>query len=165
MPFRLIVIFALALSNAAFAEQSADSTGDFWTDLGQVYGAATTFRNYKDICAELFAEYKKPNDDAYAAWRAKNLKFLQEIEKYRLAAAWKEAKGDQKKYVSGLAEWDAGMDGYKDVVRKQFKSAGREQSQRICSQQYPRLLLSDQANLEYFYAEQVATIRRGPQGK
>ena len=163
MPSRLIAIFALALSTAAYAEQSADSTGDFWMDLGQVYGAASTYRAYKDICAELFAEYKKPNDDVYAAWRAKNLKFLQEIEKYRLAAAWKEAKGDQKKYVNDLAKFDAGMDRYKDVVREQFKNAGREKSQRVCSQ-YPRHLLTDAANLEYFYAEQVATIRRGPQG-
>jgi hypothetical protein len=99
---RLIAIVALALSTAAYAEQSADSTGDFWMDLGQVYGVAPISRAYKDICAELFPEYKKQNDDAYAAWRAKHLGFLQEIEKRRLAAFWKEAKGDQKKYPESV---------------------------------------------------------------
>jgi hypothetical protein len=56
------------------------------------------------------------------------------------------------------------MDQYKDVFREQIRSAEREKSKRVCSQ-YPSYLLTDNANLEYFYAEQVATIRKGPQGK
>jgi len=43
--------------------------------------------------------------------------------------------------------------------------SGADVSFRRTCVQYPQYLQTDRGNLEYFYAEQVATMRKGPQAK
>jgi len=159
-----VLVLVLLLARYANAEQSTDSTGDYFMDFGQVYGAAVALQQYRDICAESFRDLRKQNADAYAAWRAKYLKFLQELEKHRTAMAWKEAKGDEKKYVEALSKINASFDRYKEALRDQLKSGGADGFRRACVQ-YPQYLQTDRGNLEYFYAEQVATMRKGPRAR
>ena len=159
---RVSVLFLLLLSaRYAGADQSTDSTGDYFMDFGQVYGAAVALQHYRDICTESFPDLRKQNTDAYAAWRAKYLGFLQELEKHRTTMAWKEAKGDQKKYVEMLSTMNASFDKYKEGLRDQLSSGGVDSFRRACAQ-YPQYLQSDRGNLEYFYAEQVTSVRKGP---
>ena len=158
----LLVLALVALT--AFAEKSSDSTGDYYMDFGQVYGAAVAVQQYRDICSEAFPDVQKANAAAYSAWRTKHLKFLQEMEKHKTAMAWKEAKGDEKKYVESLAKMSSSFDRYKDALREQLKAYGPDGFRRICMG-YPEYLQTDRGNLEYFYAEQVVTVRRGPQSK
>lgn len=159
-----LLLLVLLIAPYANAEQSTDSTGDYFMDFGQVYGATVALQQYRDICAESFRDLRRPNADAYVAWRAKHLKFLQELEKHRTVMAWKEAKGDEKKYVEALSKINASFDKYKDALRDQLKSGGADSFRRVCAQ-YPQYLQADRGNLEYFYAEQVATMRKGPQAK
>jgi hypothetical protein len=158
---RTTLILLASLASATHAEQSTDSSGDYYMDFGQVYGAAVGVQQYRDICSEAYPEFRTQNANAYATWRAKNLKFLQELEKHRTAIAWRESKGDEKKYVEALAKMSASFDRYKEALRDQFRSNGQEAFRRICMG-YPEYLRSDRGNLEYFYAEQVATVRKGP---
>ena len=158
------LLLLLLIAPAAGAEQSTDSSGDYYMDFGQVYGATVSIQQYRDICAESFPGVRKQNNDAYFQWRAKYLKFLQELEKHRVAMAWKEAKGDEKKHVEVLTKMNASFDRYKGALREQLNSGGQDGFQRACAR-YPQYLQSDRGNLEYFYAEQVATVRRGPSAK
>jgi hypothetical protein len=159
-----LLAIALALSTSANAEQSTDSSGDYFMDLGQVYGGAQSIKHYRDICADAFPVFHQQNEKAYSAWRSKYLGFLQEIEKHWTAMAWRESKGDAAKYSDALAKMATVFDQYKEALRKQLSGNGSEQFQKACSL-YPQYISGDRGNLEYFYAEQVVTIRKGPQAK
>jgi hypothetical protein len=159
-----IVILALLFAIATAMAQSTDSSGDYYMDFGQVYGGAVAMQQYRDICAEEFPEVRDKNSNAYSQWRAKYLKFLQELEKHRTAMAWKEAKGDERKHVEILTKMNASFERYKGALREQLKSGAGDNFSRACTL-YPQYLQSDRGNLEYFYAEQVATIRKGPPAK
>jgi hypothetical protein len=159
-----LMALALAISTSASAEQSTDSSGDYFMDLGQVYGGGQSIKQYRDICADAFPVFHQQNEKAYIAWRSKYLVFLQEIEKHWTAMAWRESKGDAAKYSDFLAKTSGMFDRYKDVLRKQLSSDGSEQFRKTCAL-YPQYLASARANLEYFYAEQVITVRKGPRAK
>jgi len=101
---------------------------------------------------------------AYKKWRTRYLPFLQELEKHWTALAWREAKGDPKRHADFLNEMARYFDQYKESLRKQMQSDGPESFQKQCDL-YPVYLTKDRTKLEYFYAEQVATVRRGPDKK
>jgi len=80
---RFILIALLLLQPlVVFGEQSTDSTGDYFMDLGQVYGAIKGVGFMKDICGEAFPDYVTANETAYRTWRARYQPFLQEIERH-----------------------------------------------------------------------------------
>lgn len=158
----LLVLAGLLLSTVAFGEQSTDSTGDYAMDLGQVYGAVQALKFMKEICSEAFPAQSQSNELAYAKWRSRFLPFLQEVEKHWSAAAWREAKGDPKQHVDFLNKIANYFDQYKEGLRKQMSSDGLQPFQKQCGL-YPTYLTTDRTNLEYFYAEQVTTLRKGPE--
>jgi hypothetical protein len=160
----LLLTSALLFSFHASGEQSTDSTGEYAIDLGQVYGAAQSVKFMKEICNEAFPAFTKANDSAYQKWRARYLPFLQELEKHWTAFAWQEAEADPKRHTEFLTHIAEHFDQYKQGLKKQMECDGPEAFRKQC-ELYPVYLTKDRTNLEYFYAEQVATVRRGPEKK
>ena len=149
----------------ANAQQSTGSTGDFPSDLGRVAGGIRAMVWVKEICADAFPAYSKQNEAAYLEWRKKYLPFLQEMERYRLAAFMKQVKGNQAALIELTTRWEETIEMNKQAFRQRVLAAGPEAFRLTC-QSYPAVYLqSDRGNLEHFYAEQVATIRKGDKPK
>lgn len=159
MRFLLALPFCL-LATVALADQSTDSTGDYAMDLGQIYGGVRAVKYMEDICSEAFPATTKTNEVAYKQWRERFLPFLQEVEKHWGAMAWKEAKGDPQRHTEVLTKLEKSFEGYKKGLKSQMASDGQDAFRKQC-ELYPQYLRTDQTNLEYFYAEQVNTMRKG----
>ena len=160
----LVLVLGLAAASAAYSEQSSDSTGDYAMDLGQVYGAIQAVKFMKEICSDSFAGLSKTSEVAYQAWRKRHLPFLQEVEKHWSSAAWREAKGDPLKHMEFLNKMGTSFDQYKQGLRQQLSADGSDAFAKQCGA-YGRYLTTDRTNIEYFYAEQVITMRRGAEKK
>ena len=128
----LFLIIILVLSESAHAEQSIDGSGDYFVDVGQVYGGLHSIRFFRDICADAFPALQPRNEKAYELWRNKYLKFLQEVESNWTAVAWQESGGDVAKYRETLTTMTKIFDQYKEALRQQLSSSGAEQFQRAC---------------------------------
>lgn len=157
---RVWTILTLAAA-VAFAESSTNSSGDYAMDLGQVYGAIRATKMLEEVCTKDFPATREGNQRAYEQWRRQYLPFAQEIERHFSAMALREAKDDSKQHMAVLAKIEKGFDGYKDGLRKQMASEGPDIYRKQC-EGYPTYLRSPRMNLESYYGEQVATIRRGP---
>ena len=155
-----VFVCGLVVSTLAWCEQSTDSTGDYAMDLGQVYGAVQSVMQMKDICSESFPELTQENETAYKNWRKHYLPFLQEVDKHWAAFAFREANGDPQKHVDFLNKMTNYFEQYKQGLHKQLSADGPDVFAKKCGM-YAKYLTTDRTNLEYFYAEQVATMRRG----
>jgi hypothetical protein len=159
MRYTLVLAFLFACG-AVHAEKSDQSTGQISIDLGTVYGALEGIKHIRDICSDDFPKLRTENENAYTLWRQKYLPFLQEIERHWSAFAETQTNGGEPKklYEFRVAVGDQ-MNKIKASQRDHMIRSGHEQFERVC-QAYPRYLKTDRANLEYFYSEQVETIRR-----
>ncbi|MBC7750976.1 MAG: hypothetical protein H7Z73_04545 [Candidatus Saccharibacteria bacterium] len=156
----LILVVGLLAATLTWGEQSTNSSGEYSMDLGQVYGAIQGIKSTNEICNESFPLLKKQNDAAFQNWRKQYLPFLQEIEKYWTAAAWKITNGDQQKYLEFLTKFNASSVQYKNSLRAYLSANGSDSLSKQCSY-YSEYLTTERANFEYYYAEQVNTIRGG----
>lgn len=157
------LMLALVCCSGAYAqdERSVTSSGDYAMDLGQVYGAIRSAKFMGDICTESFPEQRQSNAAAFAQWRTRYLPFLQEMEKHFSAMAWRESGGDPQKHVKFLADAEKSFDGYRAALKSQMTSDGPDAFASQCKA-YPTYLASDRMDLEQYYAEQVAVVRKGP---
>lgn len=156
------LVLALAFCGSTYAqdERSVTSSGDYAMDLGQVYGAIRGAKFMGEICSDSFPEQRQSNAAAFARWRTRFLPFMQEMEKHFSALAWRESGGDPQKHVKFLADAEKTFDGYRIALESQMTADGPDVFAEQCKL-YPAYLASDRMNLESYYAEQVAVIRKG----
>ncbi len=158
-----VLMLALACCGSVHAQddQSVTSSGDYAMDLGQVYGAIRSAKFMGEICSESFPDQRQSNAAAFAQWRKRYLPFMQEMEKHFSAMAWRESGGDPQKHVQFLADAESSFNGYRMALKSQMTSDGPDAFAGQC-ELYPTYLASDRMDLEHYYAEQVAVIRKGP---
>ena len=157
---RLALAFLIfALSSWARSTPPADATGDYRTDLGQIYAAMMEARLTNDICAEVFPNLADANDAAYAEWRHKHRKFLQEIRRDHAAFLWQQAGQDPQQHILLLGQADDFFAQQKKALREKLTRDGREALRAQCAL-YPVFLTTEAMSLETYYAAQVKTIRQ-----
>lgn len=157
----LILALSFCGTASAQAEQSISSSGDYEMDLGQVHGAIRGAKFMGDICSESFPSQRQANADAFAQWRKRYLPFMQEMEKHFLAMALMASGSDPQEHLKYLSEMEKVFEGYRGALKTQMTADGPEAFASQCKL-YPAYLASNRMNLERYYAEQVAVIRKGP---
>lgn len=156
-PLNVLLVLML-MPCVSLSEQSTSSTGDYAMDLGHVYGAIKATKFYVELCAEYHPSTKDANDLAYAEWRKKYLDFIQEIEKEMVSMIWDESKGNMIEYQENLSNHNKQMEKQKFALEIQTQKETEPSFKQIC-ELFPEYLSSERMNLEYFYSEQVQTIR------
>ena len=159
----MFVVLALICVSACAQQQSTSSSGDYIEDLGQVYGGIRSIKDLGEICTSHFPQEREANTAAYQSWRKKYLAFIQEIERYWTALAWKESGGSEAKYVGTLQAMNASFDKYKDALEQQLVSGGADKFTAEC-RLYPTYLQTSRTDLEHYYQEQVHTLRAHNKG-
>jgi len=154
-----LIFFTLFISSPAYSEQSTSSTGKYNSDLGQVYGAIQATKFMKEICSDKVPKLIEQNETAYQKWRVKYKAFLQEIERHYSRMLWNEAGGNPEKHMQVMNKYDNDLQGYKTGLARLMQNDGDKVFFQTCAI-YPVYLTTERMNLEYFYAEQVQTIRR-----
>jgi hypothetical protein len=92
------------------------------------------------------------------------LPFIQEVDKHWTAFAWREANGDPQQYTEFRNKAGVYFEQYKRGLRKELSAEGPDAFAKQCGL-YAKYMTTERVNIEHFYAEQVATMRRGPAKK
>lgn len=160
---RLAAIMLISVCSSVIAqeEQSTTSSGDYAMDLGQVYGAIRSAKFMGEICTDSFPDQAQPNAAAFKEWRMRYQPFIQEIERHFSAMAWRESGEDPERHVQFLADVEKSFGMYRAALKSQLTADGPDPFAGRCSV-YPTYLASGRMDLERYYAEQVAVIRKGP---
>lgn len=157
---RLALAFLIfALSSLARSAPPPVATGDYRTDLGQIYAAVMEARLTNDICAEVFPNLADSNDAAYAQWRRKHRTLLQEIQKGHAALLWQQAGQEPQQHILLLAQMDDFFTQQKKALREKLARDGREALRAQCTL-YPVFLTTEAMSLETYFTEQLKTVRR-----
>lgn len=150
----LALVLAVPLVNA---QQANNSTGDYATDLGHVYGAMQALRYGKEICSEFFPNYNRANEVAYTQWRKQYLSFIQEIQKRMVDLIASDS--DPASQLRSKKAFDEHMAGLKNGMREEARS-DMGTFEKYC-RLYPKYLAHRKQDLERYYSEQVIVIRKG----
>jgi len=154
-----LAVLVLAVSSWARSEPPVVASGDYRTDLGQIYAATMEARLTNDICAEVFPNLADANDTAYGEWRRKNRRILREIQRDHAALLWQQAGQDPRQHIVVLGQTDDFVVQQKKALRERLAGDGREALRAQCTL-YPVFLTTEIMNLEVYYAEQLKTVRQ-----
>lgn len=159
---RALAEMALVLAAAtSFAQRSTSATGDYMMDLGQVHGAIRSVRMMEEICSSEYPQTSDANRLGYEEWRTRYLSLIQETERHYSEMALREANGDRKRQLADLDRLEKGFEGHREAFKRQLAAGGADSFRKKC-EGFVGYLRSPRMNLEVYYAEQVATIRKGP---
>ena len=155
----LLFVFFSIFGQADAQEYSTNATNDYATDLGQVYGAIRSVEHMKQICTAAFPTNKKNISAAYQQWRKNYQPFIDEIEKHMTNLIWQESNGNRKKYVVLSSTAEKNFIELRGTLKVKMMSGSVGSFSEQCGF-YPSYLVLSRMNLEHYYSEQVAVIRK-----
>lgn len=150
----LIAWFALTCATAA----SAESSGDYATDLGRVYGGYQRVLAMKEACDSAVPATRAANDKAFAAWQARHRSLLQELER-RVTAMIRLASRDEQEYTRNLGKYHGVIVQERQEYREILLGLGTEELRGQC-QRMPKQLKGPEADLNQAYASELQYIRK-----
>ena len=147
----------------AAARASAQATGDYFHDFGELIVRVRSVKWIEEICSETFPATAETNRHAYEVWLVDNGPFVDEIEGQFLIIDkyWGDASEQARKEGLTVEQLKAKVDANKAGLRQDFHARGMRSFQARC-EAYPEILLSPQLDLERSQAELVRSVRMGP---
>ena len=149
------VMMALAYCGAAGA---AESSGNYATDLGRVYGGYQRILALKEACDTAVPAARAANNKAYAAWEARHQALLQNL-RQRVEAMILGASKDKEDYVRNLGKYEGEILLQRKEYRDMLVALGAEELRAQC-QRVPETLKGVDADLGRVYAAELETIRK-----
>ncbi|MEO7887451.1 MAG: hypothetical protein ABI893_05175 [Polaromonas sp.] len=151
-----MALSALAMHGNLSAQQVLPSTGNYYRDLGVVLNIVEAVRSIADICSEEFPETRENNEKHLQIWRVKHMDLLQEIENHRIKILANPVLGPE--YRRELLD---GKVTFKENQRRALAVNGMAGFRASCDQ-YGEITRLQRWDLDKSFAEQLATMRRGP---
>ena len=166
-----ILISSPTFANSAHAQQqnvdaapkahSTESTGNYDIDLGQIYGAISSARLRENICSRNFPELSSKLREVHLEWRNKNLSFIQDIEKRFQERLWVSVGDNKKEFLLLRKQLADDEMQYEEGLEEIMRGQGGDELKYECDN-FDMFLASDVMDLESFFAEQLAVVRKGP---
>jgi hypothetical protein len=138
------------------AQQGPRSTGEYYRDLGVIFGIIEAVRDIADICSEEFPATEEDNDKHYQLWRTRHLDFLEEVERHRTQILENPVLGARYK----LDVHNRNLT-FKTNQRRALAADGVATFRANCNK-YGDMTSSPQWDLGTSFAGHIATMRRGP---
>jgi hypothetical protein len=152
------LIVLLAVVQPAFPADP--SSGEYGTELAQVYGTYQAILARKEVCEQAAPTMKSANEQAYAAWRKRHAKLIAELDD-RFAKMIRGASKDEKDYARNVGKYEGAVLQQRQEVKEALLAQPREELNELCKTM-PNLLKSGDSDLEKIYAEELADIRKRP---
>jgi hypothetical protein len=150
----LVAAMALAGGIAVAAETS----GNYATDLGRVYGGYQRILAMKEACDTAVPAARAANNRAYAAWEAQHRALLEDLQQ-RVSAMIRAASKDKEDYVRNLGKYDGEILLQRKEYRDMLVALGAGELRAQC-QRVPETLKGADADLARVYAAELETIRK-----
>jgi hypothetical protein len=153
-----LIGIAVAAALACGYAVAADSSGDYATDLGRVYGAYQRMLAMKEACDTVVPGTRSANGKAFAAWQSQHRALVHDLER-RVTAMIRLASKDEQEYVRNVGKYQGAIllerQEYRDTLIGLGAGELREQCQRM-----PDKLQGQEADLGKVYASELETIRK-----
>jgi len=150
----LVAAMALAGGIAVAAETS----GNYATDLGRVYGGYQRILAMKEACDTAVPAARAANNRAYAAWEAQHRALLEDLQQ-RVSAMIRAASKDKEDYVRNLGKYEGEILLQRKEYRDLLLALGADELRSQC-QRVPETLKGADADLARVYAAELETIRK-----
>ncbi|WP_139201103.1 hypothetical protein [Polaromonas sp. JS666] len=151
-----ITLSAQGMHGNVSAQQGLLSAGDYYRDMGVIFGVIEAVHDIADICSEEFPETRETNEKHYQAWRAGHQDLLQEVERHRARILEHAVLG--ARYKLDLHNRNLT---FKTNQRLALAKDGAATFRANCNQ-YGDMTRLQQWDINSSLAKQVATMRRGP---
>ena len=160
-----LVISLLCGASPALAQDASAPSGEYSRDLGRIIGRIRGVQWTADLCAERYPETASANQAAVDAWQRKYEPFLSEMtKKFDAMPAYWAAHDASGRYSESTIKsmLEQMMSQGRDQLKKQYRvDQEPEKFQELCKR-YPLALQSATFDVERFYPNEVAVVRRGP---
>jgi len=150
----LIAAMALAGGTAVAAE----SSGNYATDLGRVYGGYQRILALKEACDTAVPAARAANNRAFAAWEAQHRALLQDLQQ-RVSAMIRAASKDKDEYVRKFGKYEGEILLQRKEYRDMLLALGADELREQC-QRMPGTLKGADTDLARVYAAELETIRK-----
>jgi hypothetical protein len=147
---------ALAMHGNLSAQQGPRSSGEYYRDLGVIFGVIEAVRDIADICSEEFPETEENNEKDYQLWRTRHLDLLEEVERHRTKILENPVLGARYKLDVHSRNLT-----FKTNQRRALAADGAAAFRANCNK-YGDMTSFPQWDLETSFAGHIATMRRGP---
>ena len=137
---------------------AAETSGNYATDLGRVYGGYQRILAMKEACDTAVPAARAANNRAYAAWEAQHRALLEDLQQ-RVSAMIRAASKDKEDYVRNLGKYDGEILLQRKEYRDMLVALGADELRAQC-QRVPETLKGADADLARVYAAELETIRK-----
>ena len=137
---------------------AAETSGNYATDLGRVYGGYQRILAMKEACDTAVPAARAANNRAYAAWEAQHRALLEDLQQ-RVSAMIRAASKDKEDYVRNLGKYDGEILLQRKEYRDMLVALGAGELRAQC-QRVPETLKGADADLARVYAAELETIRK-----
>lgn len=152
------VSFVAGVALACTVLAAQESSGDYATDLGRVYGGYQRMLAMKEVCDAAVPETRAANDKAFAAWEAQHRSLVQELQR-RVTAMIRLASKDERDYTRNLGKYEGAILQERQEYKEILLGLGSEELRGQCGRM-PEQLKAPQADLSQVYAAELQTIRK-----
>lgn len=153
-----LISLAAATALGCSVAAAQESSGDYATDLGRVYGAYQRMLAMKEACDTAAPATRAANDRAFAAWQAQHQPLVQELQR-RVTAMIRLASKDERDYTRNLGKYEGTILQERQEYKEILFGLGSEELRGQC-ERMPEQLKGPQADLSKVYANELQTIRK-----
>jgi hypothetical protein len=153
----LTVLFAAGMAIAAISA-AQQTSGDYATDLGQVYGGYQQILALKDACDTAVPGTRAANGRAFSAWQTRHQELLAEL-KHRVTAMIQLASSDERDYARNLGKYEGAILRTREEHKASYLGLAADVLHVQC-QRLPELLTSPEGDLSVVFASELKTIRK-----
>lgn len=140
----------------AFAAEGFDYAGN----LREVYGAYQGVLARREACASAYPQSRAAGDKAYAVWRGRHRKLIEELDQ-RLAMMIRGASKDEKDYARNIGKYEGAILRNREEATKALLEQLPSDLDAMC-RAMPGFLAGAESDLEKAYAEELAIVRKRP---
>jgi len=163
--FRYLDSTARCLLGAALAALSCTAAFaaegfDYPTNLREVYGAYQGVLARREACAIAYPNLRGASDKAYAVWRGRHRKLIEELD-LRLAMMIRGASKDEKDYARNIGKYEGAILRSREEAKKALLQQLPSDLDAMCKA-IADFLMSAESDLEKAYAEELAIVRKRP---
>lgn len=157
-----VVLLASGLSVAAAQNpdeaKGKGSGGQYGAALSRVYFAHQRLLAVRDACAQAFPAQAKAGEKAYAGWRARHQKLIDELDA-RVTMMIRGSSKDEKEYMRNVGKYEGSILEYRNAERDELLAQPREGMEEGCAD-FRNYLNGSGSDFQKEYSEELRVLRQ-----
>lgn len=137
---------------------ASEHAGDYGGNLSRIYLAHQRLLALRDACNQALPAQSRAADQAYAAWKKRHQKLLDELDA-RLTLMIRGASKDEKEYVRNIGKYEGTILEYRNDRRDEILAQPRDGIDRFCGD-FRNYLTGSGSDFNRDYADELRELRK-----